>query len=211
VKPLYRVRIAIAWLLSLLLVPVAAGAQSGPGPIGVEGVYVNPASGMTFPPKVGEFMRSGLFRFDRNERDVSASYNLVAGSSGIVATVYVYPTPLPSSGDRSADALTEACRGELERRKQEIYAYRPGAVLIAERDMALPQGGKTYSGKLAIFEFEASFRGQTQALHSELYIFCNVAESWAFEYRFTAPKTFDYASPVAAFMRGLPWTVHPAQ
>ncbi|HVM80538.1 MAG TPA: hypothetical protein VMU06_16065 [Stellaceae bacterium] len=206
-----RVRIAIAWLLSLLSVPIAASAQSGPGPIDVKGVYVNPASGMTFPLAVGEFTRSGLFRFDRNERDVSASYNLVSGPSGIVATVYVYPSPMPPASNRSADARAEACRGEMERRKQEIDSYRPGAVLIAERDTELQQGGRTYPGRLAIFEFEASFRGQTQMLHSELYVFCSVADSWAFEYRFTAPKAFDYAGPIAAFMRGLPWTVHPAQ
>lgn len=209
--PLRRLRMAVAALLLLGLAPTGASAQSGPGPIDVKGVYVNPASGMTFPPTVGEFTRSSLDRFDRDERDVGASYNLLSGPSGIVATVYVYPTPLPPPGASSAEARAEACRNELERRKQEIYSYRTGAALIAERDTSLPQGDKTYPGKLAIFEFEAAFRGQSQMLHSELYIFCDVAGSWAFEYRFTAPKTFDYAGPVAAFMRELPWTVHPAQ
>ena len=210
-KALRGVRIAVAWLLLLLLASIAAFAQSGPGPIEVEGVYVNAASGMTFPATVGEFTRASLFRFDRSERDVSASYNLVTASSGMVATVYVYPTPVPPADDTSADARAKACQGEFERRKQEIYAYQPTAALVAERDVSLPQGDRTYAGRLAIFEFEAPFRGQSQKLHSELYVFCRVAESWAFEYRFTAPKTFDYAGPIAGFMRALAWTVHPSQ
>jgi hypothetical protein len=201
------VRIATAWALLLLAAPVGASAEGTSGPIEVEGVYVNPVSGMKFPATVGEFTRAGLFRYDAGERDVSASYNLITASSGIVAVVYVYPTP--ARAEREGPA--EACRGELERHKQEVYAYYPAAQLIAEKDTTLSQGGKTYPGKLAIFEFETSFRGQAQMLHSELYVFCDVAESWAFEYRFTAPKTFDYAAPIAAFMRGLPWTVHPAQ
>lgn len=203
----HGMRIAALCLLCLAAAPMTARAQSGPGPIEVPDVYVNAASGMTFPLAVGEFKRSGLFRFDRDERDVSAGYNLLTETSGIVATVYVYPAPPLRAGGRTAEARAKACQGELDRRKQEIYSYRPGAVLISEKDVTLPQGGKVYPGKLATFEFEAPFRGERQALHSELYVFCYVAESWAFEYRFTAPKTFDYAGPIAAFMRALPWTL----
>lgn len=204
---LRKMRIAALALLCLIAAPMGAHAQSGPGPIDVPGVYVNAASGMAFPLAVGEFKRSGLYRFDRDERDVSAGYNLLTETSGIVATVYVYPSPPLPAGSRTDEARAKACQGELDRRKQEVYSYHPGAVLIAEKDVTLPQGGKVHPGKLAIFEFEASFRGERQALHSELYVFCYVAESWAFEYRFTTPKTFDYAGPIADFMRALPWTL----
>ncbi|HYC13985.1 MAG TPA: hypothetical protein VEC75_07030, partial [Stellaceae bacterium] len=72
--------------LCLALAPAAVRAESGSGPIEASGDYVNKASGMTFPLSVGQFTRASLFHFDREERDVSASYNLVTGSSGIVTS-----------------------------------------------------------------------------------------------------------------------------
>ncbi|HMK68284.1 MAG TPA: hypothetical protein VK433_07035 [Stellaceae bacterium] len=197
--------------LFLALAPATVRAQGGSGPIDASGDYVNKASGMTFPLAVGRFTRASLFHFDREERDVSASYNLVTGSSGIVTSVYVYPMPQPPADDTSGAAHAAACKAEVDRRKQEVFSYRAGAALMSEKDIALAQGGKTYPGRLAVFEFEASFRGQVQPLHSELYVFCDVAGSWAFEYRFTTPKGFDYAGSIAGFMRDLVWTVHPAK
>lgn len=62
---------------------------------------------------------------------------------------------------------------------------------------------------MATFEYDDLFAGQQQALRSELYVFCYVGEKWAFEYRFTSPKSVDATATISAFMAALPWTVSP--
>src|SRR5512135_3255623 len=105
---LHGMRITVLCLLFLAAVPMGAHAQSGPGPIEVPGIYVNAASGMTFPPAVGEFKRSGIYRFDRDERDVGVDYNHLTESSGIAASVYIYPAPPLPADARSAEARAAA-------------------------------------------------------------------------------------------------------
>jgi hypothetical protein len=72
-----------------------------------------------------------------------------------------------------------------------------------------PGGGAQVPGEMAAFEYDDVFGGQRQGLHSELYVFCYVGGKWAFEYRFTSPKSLDTSGTISTFMANLPWTVPP--
>jgi hypothetical protein len=48
-------------------------------------------------------------------------------------------------------------------------------------------------------------------MHSQLYLYCDVAGKWIVKYRFTAATSFASAEPIAGFMRALPWTISPGQ
>jgi len=181
-----------------------------PETIPAEGSYTHAASGMNFPAAVGDFRRVTLLRYDSETRDVSAYYFMPAPSGGIAATVYVDPAPPLVPVGTPADlpaARAISCESEVDRRKREIYNLHPSAKLLQEKDVSLVQGGASHRGKAAEFDYDDVFGGQRQALHAEVYLFCYVGRSWALEYRFTTPKTFDVGGRIAAFMKTLPWTV----
>ena len=166
---------------------------------------------MIFPVSVGDFQRVSLVRYDADGLDVSAGYNLVTSLDGIVATVYVYPAPslvsIGSPSEAVASARTTLCDSEFERRKREIISTHPGANLIAQQDVASPQGSEAVPGKMAAYEFEDVFWNKRQSLQSELYVYCYVGGKWAFEYRFTSPKSSSAADMIPAFMKALTWTI----
>jgi len=174
-------------------------------------VYTHPASGMKFPVRVGGFQRVTLFRYDLQERDVSAGYNLITSTCAIAATIYVYPTPSPvSTGappETIANTRARLLEAEFTTRKQEILDSHPGARLIQEENIGLPQRGKTYSGMMATFEFEGIFGGQDNALLSNLYLFCNVDGEWIIKYRFTYPKNVNASKEIEGFMKSLKWSL----
>jgi hypothetical protein len=181
-----------------------------PETIPADGPYTHTPSGMSFPVTVADFRRVTLLRYDSKSQDVSAYYYLPSPSGGIAATVYVDPAPplvpVGSAADLPA-ARAVSCESEVDRRKREIYNLHPSAQLLQERNVSLVQGGTPHRGKVAEFEYDDVFDGQRQAVHAEVYLFCYVGSRWALEYRFTTPKTFDADGRIAAFMKGLSWTV----
>lgn len=85
-----------------------------------------------------------------------------------------------------------------------------GPKLIQEM-AALPPGGEPQvPGELAVFDYDDVFAFQRQPLRSELYVFCYVGGNWAFEYRFTSPRSPDASGVISTFMAALTWTV-PSQ
>ena len=66
----------------------AAAAQNE---VETRGPYVHREAGAVFPVRVGEFRRSELYSYDRDGRDVSASYNLATPEGRLLITVYIYP------------------------------------------------------------------------------------------------------------------------
>jgi hypothetical protein len=206
--------LSIPMIGGMCLALVACGSTphqlAKPETIPANGPYTHAASGMSFPAAVGDFRRVTLLRYDSASRDVSAYYFLPAPAGGIAATVYVDPAPPMVPAASPADLPTAraiSCESEVDRRKREIYNLHPSAQLLQERNVSLVQAGAPHRGKVAEFEYDDDFGGQRQAVHAEVYLFCYVGSRWALEYRFTTPKTFDAGNRIAAFMKGLSWTV----
>jgi len=182
-----------------------------PQAIKAEGSYIHRPSGMTFPQAVGDFHRSAMFDYDMEGFDVSAGYDLTDFSRAITATVYVYPAPslisIGSPADVVASARATLTQGEFDKREREIFQAHPDAEKINESVVSLQQSGKSYSGKMASFEFEDFFGGQRLMLSSRLYLFCYVGDKWAIEYRFTYPKNSKMTNEIDVFMQDLQWTL----
>ena len=197
---------------------VLAGCGSEPPPvnlrqpetIAVEGSYVHPVSGMTFPVAVGEFRRVNLIRYDAAGADVSVGYNLGGPTGGVVATVYVYPASSLGAIDAKQDAAparVALCGNEFQGRKAEIFRYHRGVRVVDEKDVPITFAGTSMTGRMAAFAYDDVFGGRLQPLQSELYIFCYVGDAWTIAYRFTAPREFDATRAIAAFMLNLSWTI----
>jgi hypothetical protein len=182
--------------------------------VNAQGSYTHTASGMTFPPTVGYFERVNITQYDAAGEDVGVGYNLVSQIVDIAATVYVYPAPslvsIGSPPDVVASARATLCNNEFARRKKELVDAHSGARLIQERAAPPLGGGPQIPGEMAAFEYDDLFGGQRQPLRSELYVFCYVGGKWAFEYRFTSPKSRDASGAILTFIATLRWTV-PSQ
>jgi hypothetical protein len=207
-------------VLSLVFttVPIAerlhAKPLARPEMVQVVGPYTHAASGMVFPSAIGDVSRVSVFRYNDEETDVSAGYNLSTPTGRLVATVYIYPAPPLTSIGSPANVVSAAraklCQDEFTSRKTEISQYNAGATLVAEQEISFRRGDGSFPGKKAVFEYEAPVGGQRQPVHSELYVFCYVGDRWAMEYRFTGPRGIDTAE-ISRFMDALPWTVRSAR
>jgi hypothetical protein len=180
-----------------------------PEPLAVQGAYVHAASKIVMPESIGSFQRDTIIRYDADGFDVSAGYNLVSPSHAISATVYVYPAPslvsFASPPDVVAEAKEHLTEGEFERIKQAIQRARPGGALIEQSDFRRTEGGQSYSGKLAVFEYEGAFIGSKISLRSRLYLFCYVGGKWTVEYRFTYPNVKDADKEIEEFIHQWSW------
>jgi hypothetical protein len=195
-------------LLSLLLVgsPFACSRSLiKPELIAVDGSYTHEGSNLTLPASYGEFRRTSLRRYDTKALDVSAGYDLVVATDQIAATVYVYPAPsitsILSPPEVIALARSLAANQEFQDRKQEIIRAHPSARLLSERDVPPPLDSIPLMGRVATFEFEDVFAGQSQELRSDLYLFSYVADKWIVKYRFTYATSSDASKRIEDFIR----------
>jgi ribosomal protein L35AE/L33A len=184
-----------------------------PEPFVVEGTYVHPGSQIQMPKTVDGFKRDKFARYDVDGLDVSAGYNCLTAYHRIVATVYVYPTPplrsIGSPPDVIAEARAQMTDREFERRKHELQYVHPGATLMEQHDIVHREGGQSYPGKTAIYEYDESFGGVKQPLRSQVCAFCYVGEKWAVEYRFTFPKADHADEEIQEFMDQWNWYALP--
>ena len=178
-------------------------------PVAVRGAYVHSGSRITMPESVAGFQRATVLRYDADGLDVSSAYNFANAAYEIAATVYVYPAPslvsIGSPPEVVAGAKAHLTEEEFERRKQEIQRAHPGATLIEQRDTVRAESGRSYPGKLAVFEYQGVFAGSKMALRSHLYVFCYVGGKWAVEYRFTRPTGQDADRKIQEFIEKWRW------
>ncbi|MGI8785855.1 MAG: hypothetical protein ACR2L2_19645 [Acidobacteriota bacterium] len=177
--------------------------------LAAQGTYVHPASRIRFPKNIGGFQRERVIRYDAKGLDVSAAYNCLNALHPMAATVYVYPAPslvsIGSSPEVVASARARLTENEFEHRKQEILHAHPGGRLVEQRDTVRVETGQSYSGKLAIFEYEGVFAGSRVPIRSHLYLFCYVGGKWTVKYRFTHPKAVDASKETEEFIQSLSW------
>jgi hypothetical protein len=183
--------------------------QARPEQEALHGAYIHAGSKILMPETIAGFKRGVIMHYDAHGQDVSAGYNLMTDSSLVAATVYVYPAPslmsIGSSPDVIAGARSRLAEREFERRKQEIRQVHPGATFIEQHDTVCTEGGQSYAGKVATYEYEELFAGSRRLLRSQLCLFCYVGGKWAVEYRFTRPKAEDADKEIQEFMEKWNW------
>jgi len=188
-----------------------AGAQQE---VESDGPYFHRPARAVYPPQVGEFRRSKVYRYDPEGKDVSASYDLATPEGRLLITVYIYPAAaivgaaLQESGGTAARA--RLCGEEFGAVKAAISRQHGDAAPIDEGEaLALP-GSEPGLRHRAVYNFRSPFDGREQELRSEAHLYCYVGGDWLVKYRVSAPAAVESRKAVEAFLRAGPWPGRPS-
>ncbi|HEX8224799.1 MAG TPA: hypothetical protein VF605_13355 [Allosphingosinicella sp.] len=162
--------------------------------------YVHGPARAVFPVEVGEFRRSKLFQYDREGKNVSASYNLATPTGRLLITVYIYPAAAAAPAARPL-----MCGEEFASANAAISSQHGNAAPI-ERGVALPAEGVDPSlGHRSVYRFASPFDDRVQEIRSEAHLYCYVGGDWLVKYRVSAPAAVETRGPLEAFLREGPW------
>jgi len=182
-------------------------APTGPSPADAD--MVHEGSGMHFPKRIGDFMRTRAMRFDEAGTDVAATYHLNEDSLSITATAYIYPGR-EADREESAptlDALARnmLCTQELDKRTRELAGAHPNSVIGAPVVTTLAQAGSEHTGYRISFNDYEDYGGTPQNVGAEFYLFCFAKDDWTIAYRFSYPAKSAVREQITRFMRELDW------
>ncbi len=159
--------------LTLVLALLAGGAAAQNGQVfsqaSPDAPMVHVPSGFSFPAHIGAFERGQVIQYTQEGDDVSVGYD--EAQSGIVATLYVYPT--------HGRSLAE----EFSGRQQEVNgSYTKVELISTGKAQVTP---KHQPAMLATYLLVAEIKGQPRKLRSELLV--AQAGKWFVEYRISYP------------------------
>ena len=190
-----RARFLLLALATLAWQPVAAQRE-----VAAEGAYVHGPARAVFPPQVGEFRRSTIYRYDEEGKNVSASYNLATPAGRLLITVYIYPAAAAARADRA-----KLCDEEFGTVNTAISSQHGDAAPV-EQGSALPAEGVERSlGHRAVYRFASPFDDRVQEIRSEAHLYCYVGGDWLVKYRVSAPVAVRANKQVKHFIRNGPW------
>jgi hypothetical protein len=165
-----------------------------------EEAYVHGPARAVFPVQVGEFRRSKLLQYDREGKNVSASYNLTTPAGRLLITVYIYPAAAAAAAERPL-----LCGEEFASANAAISSQHGNAAPV-ERGAALPAEGVDRSlGHRSVYRFASPFDERVQEIRSEAHLYCYVGGDWLVKYRVSAPAAVETGGQVEAFIRAGPW------
>lgn len=176
---------------ALVLTAPPAGAQQD---LRVEGDWTHAPTGMVFPERLGNALRTRIHLFDAEGMDVSAGYAVRKGGDLGLVTLYVYPAP--PERDCAANFA------EIERNVASTYAD----VKRLESDRwPSPSGRAPGSGYHARFSLTGTLEGKEQPLVSESYLFCPAGGNWLVAARASWARDSDLHQSFVDFLKALPW------
>jgi hypothetical protein len=197
------VRVAAASAATVLVVACSSDeppVRTERVPLGV--AYQHIPSGMTFPPNVGGFERTNVYRGRAGSDGVIVAYAYLASSGPMIVRVTVEASPPQATQD---EAIDPACREVFARGKSDIGNSNANVKWLEEKEMPLRVAGGLHPALMTSFDYE--FRGEPQ--RGYLYIACHVGGAWSLQYRVIAPRDPKSADVAAAFIAALP-TAPPA-
>ncbi len=203
-------------LIFTLTLGMAAAALAQDNGARVQGNYVQPASGMTFPQIVGDFRRESVRQNQPDATDISVGYQRRHPGAEIVGTVYSYPTPVPPAtvaGD-APEVRNKLCGALAAQIVKAIETDYPSAHRLQTNLITLIQNGVVQNGYHARYSMTVpNFMNRPlQGVQTEAYVFCYAGGKWTVEYRFTYPESAtDAANAIAQFMNNLKWTFTQSQ
>jgi hypothetical protein len=216
-----RARVRVAAVLALAGLALLAGCQNfnfmnlrrggrlppsnPPQVIAATGTYRHPASGMEFPPEVGEFKRALLLQYDKAGQNISARYEIDGAATKLAAEIYVYPAKAGSASQRA-----ELCRSQLEAAASDLARGHRDAHRTELDDITLEQGSVAHRGLHARYEFDERVGSDILPWAAEINLFCIASDQWQIEYRFIHPRELTVAPIAADFMQRLVWTLPPS-
>lgn len=185
-------------IVRCLIIGAALGLAAFPAQaqqdVRVEGDWTHAATGMVFPERLDNALRTRIHLFDAEGLDVSAGYALRKGGDLGLVTLYVYPAP---PGRDCADNFAE-----IECNVEASYAE----VKRVESDRwPSPSGHGPATGYHARFTLTGTLEGKEQPLTSESYLFCPAGGTWLVAARASWARDSDLHQSFVAFLRALPW------
>ncbi len=159
--------------LASVLALLAGGAAAENGKVFSQATpdapMVHAASGFSFPARIGAFERGQVIQYTQEGDDVSVGYD--EAQSGIVATLYVYPTRGRSLGE------------EFSGRQREVNGSYPTVDLVSTGKAQVTP--RHQPAMQAIYLLVAELGGKPRKLRSELLV--AQAGKWFVEYRISYP------------------------
>lgn len=176
---------------ALMLAAAPAAAQED---LRVEGDWTHAASGMVFPERLGNALRTRIHSYDAEQLDVSAGYALRRGGELGFVTLYVYPaTPERDCAENFA---------EMERNVAQSYSE----VKLVESDRwPSPSGHMPEVAYHARFTMTGTLDGKEQPLVSESYLFCPAGGTWLVAARASWGRNSDLRQAFVELLHGLAW------
>ena len=190
------------WFAAIaLLFAAPALAIAQPEDISAPGTVPHPAAHAGFPERVGDFERGQVFRFQ--EGDIGANYDLARGNDRVRLSIYIYPAPRVSRGQRA-----EACQEVMQGVAAAIFQQYPGAEM--NEIGAAPAAAGTEPGLAlrTVHSIRVALRGgEPEAVRSESRLYCFVEGNWLVKYRVSsnADGALDIGALIDEFMRVGPW------
>ncbi|MBN1796507.1 MAG: hypothetical protein JW804_07535 [Sedimentisphaerales bacterium] len=168
--------------------------------VNLEGDFVHSASGMVFPPKVGNFESVSAVAYNEKGTNVSVEYTYKAlGFNSAKLVVYIYPVP-----ENSLDDKTILQRHYLEQKNLLLDLY-PDAYDVGEGNITIGQMWGKKQGRLLRFKRKSKKFLQTTIYYEKLYVFEH--GPWFIKYRVTNPagSEKEIESRFGEFMHLLHW------
>jgi hypothetical protein len=158
--------------------------------LNVRGPFVARAMGVTFPERVGAFVRAPIIFYTPDGRNLSAGYNLMDSSNPIIATFYIYPARRVLSFGSPRSVIQEAHekleKMEMESVVREILNAHPGAKLVQRETNEIKiGGGYVLPGMHARFLYKDVLFGIKRSLVGHVWL-TNDGD-WYLKYRATYP------------------------
>jgi hypothetical protein len=181
----FSVGILIASTSMLAGADLAAQTQ-----LNVRGPFVARAVDVTFPERVGPFVRVAINYYTPDGRNLSAGYNLMNSSNPIIATFYVYPARRVLSFGSPRSVVQEAHEKleemEMESVVREILNAHPGARLVQRETNDIKIGGGYVLPALhARFLYKDVLFGTKRSLVGHVWL--TTDGDWYLKYRVTYP------------------------
>jgi len=176
---------------ALMLAALPAAAQED---LRIEGDWTHAATGMVFPERLGNAMRTRIHAYDAEQLDVSAGYALRRNGELGFVTLYVYP----ASPDRDCAENF----AEIERNVAQNYTD----VKLLESDRwPSPSGRTPDTAYHARFTMTGTLDGKEQPLTSESYLFCPEGGNWLVAARGSWGRNSDLRQAFVELLHGLAW------
>jgi hypothetical protein len=154
-------------------------------------------SGMTFPPKIGGFERTTVYRGRAGSDGATIGYAYLAPSGPMLITVGIEASPPRAE---ATEPIDPACRDAFVKRKSDIGASNANVKWLEEKESPVRIAGGMHPALTTAFDYD--FRGEPQ--RGYLYVSCHVGGAWTLQYRVIAPRDPRTAEVAAAFIAALP-------
>ena len=155
------------------------------------------SSGMTFPPSIGGFERTTVYRGRAGSDGAVVGYAYLAPSGPMLITVSIEASP-PRA--QTSEPIDPVCRDAFAKRKSDIGASNANVKWLEEKEAPVRVAGGMHPALMTAFDYD--FRGDPQ--RGYLYISCHVGGAWTLQYRVIASRDPRTAEVAAAFMAALP-------